>query len=303
MIRLDPLAAEKINTGIFISGPGRTGTTMFGNIVHSMQHVEYSYEPSMMFSHIPMIERLVQDDWMLLFETYMFEDFLVNAIAGRRLNLNAHDDASVYKAKPESEIRERLGYSHRRSLDLDAIREAVLVFKMVDAVPYLRRIRDYYPGLRMVVLFRRVESIISSLMQKRWLADDGLSGFSAMWPYHECGDLAVPFWVLPEDIERFAAMGELERCCYYFIRMYGALPDDPSLLVVDYDTFKQQPRAQFENIAAELGLRKGAMTDSLLEGVREPTRNRDIDFSSLPAGMRSEIDRLSEAVKVRAVQA
>lgn len=233
----------------------------------------------------------------------MFEDFLVNAIAGRRLNLNAHDDASVYKAKPESEIRERLGYSHRRSLDLDAIREAVLVFKMVDAVPYLRRIRDYYPGLRMVVLFRRVESIISSLMQKRWLADDGLSGFSAMWPYHECGDLAVPFWVLPEDIERFAAMGELERCCYYFIRMYGALPDDPSLLVVDYDTFKQQPRAQFENIAAELGLRKGAMTDSLLEGVREPTRNRDIDFSSLPAGMKSEIDRLSEAVKVRAVQA
>ena len=50
----------------------------------------------------------------VLCDTYLFEDFLMEVVAGRRLNLNRNDDSCVFVAKPKQEVSRRLERSHPR---------------------------------------------------------------------------------------------------------------------------------------------------------------------------------------------
>ena len=63
---------DKCNECIVITGCARSGTTILSKIIHSFSNVELSFEPPMLFSLFPLINKLSQNDWKLLYETYLY---------------------------------------------------------------------------------------------------------------------------------------------------------------------------------------------------------------------------------------
>ncbi|MCH7825985.1 MAG: hypothetical protein IH849_14390 [Acidobacteria bacterium] len=68
-------------------------------MMHSLAGFEYAFEPPLLFSLLPTMSSIGDDAFRILFETYLFEDFYMEALAGRRLNLNEHEDSSALRAK------------------------------------------------------------------------------------------------------------------------------------------------------------------------------------------------------------
>ena len=62
-----------------------------------------------------MIEQLESNQWKFLYETYLYEEFLIPALAGRNINCNRQDDSSIYRVKTQTEIETRLNQSHSKS--------------------------------------------------------------------------------------------------------------------------------------------------------------------------------------------
>jgi hypothetical protein len=107
-MQLKESVKSKVNNSILITGSARSGTSIMGKIIHSLKNVEYVFEPPTLVSLFSVIHEMDEKHWSLLFQTYLYEEFLINAIAGRNLNFNTNDDSCIYNTKPRNEIEERL---------------------------------------------------------------------------------------------------------------------------------------------------------------------------------------------------
>ena len=86
--------AKKISSSlIIISGISRSGTTFMGKILGSMKNIEYIYEPPTLLMLFNIINKIDKETWINLFETYIYEEFLINSLSGRYLNFNKNDDS------------------------------------------------------------------------------------------------------------------------------------------------------------------------------------------------------------------
>lgn len=307
MYYLRKTVTEAVSKSILITGVARSGTTMMGTLVHSLRNVEFSYEPPFLFSHIPLIYQMPPGQWCLLYETYLFEDFLMEALGGRRLNFNEHDDSCIYRAKDSGEIEARLSGSHRRKALLPLAVGRRIAYKMPDMLPFLDRLHAYYPGMNIIVMFRSPESVAASLLGKGWFSDEGLSEDPMVWPSKVERFPLVPFWVPDQDIELWRGMSEVERCYYYYALMYehalvNAHPEPKGredLLIVDYDSFTKHPRKEFDHLVARIGCEFGQKTDELLGSVRDAGKAPESTLTEVDARLRQRV--LEVAEKCRAI--
>ena len=199
-----------------------------GKVLHSFQSVEYTFEPPTLFSLFSLLPRLDEVEWKLLYETYLYEDFFVNAIAGRNLNLNRNDDSCVYNAKAEAEVDAR------------------------------------YEG-----------SLRKAEINKGWVSDRTLNEENRIWPFHQHADQAIPYWVAPEDYERWVQWSELDRCAYYYTRVHALPPNARSIFVLDYDQLLADPLGRVEALAQHFGLRFGPKTRTIIDSIQKTKIERD----------------------------
>ena len=187
-------AYEKASKAIIITGTGRSGTSIVGQLIHSMSNVEYIFEPQFIMSLSCLIHKLAEKDWKLLYETYLYEDFLINALAARNLNFNKNDDSYIYYTKSFDEINERLLRINRKNLAHDLSANAVIAYKMLENIDKICKIKKYYPLTKVVVMLRCAEDTINSILQKKWF-----SGINILYPYKKYMNQAITFFVSAED--------------------------------------------------------------------------------------------------------
>ena len=113
-LTLSKKAKDKCDNVIIISGCARSGTTILGKIISSFKNIEYSFEPPTIASLLALISTLPKKEWKFLYETYLYEELLLNSLAGRGINCNRADDSSIYKVKSEKIINDRLKNSLRK---------------------------------------------------------------------------------------------------------------------------------------------------------------------------------------------
>ena len=166
--------ARTANRSIFITGCGRSGTTILGKLIHSMKAVEYAYEPVMLLSLLPLIENMEASQFRLLFETYLYEELLMGQITGRAVNQNENDDSCVYHGKTRQEVATRLKTGWPKLKAAEQAENVRLAFKMPDLPGPLLKLVEYYPGIRPVLLQRRANPVIQSTLKKKWFADESL---------------------------------------------------------------------------------------------------------------------------------
>ena len=153
-LHISKMASNVVSNAIIITGSARSGTTIMGKIVHSFQGVEYVNEPPMLFSLISKIDDVGPNIWKLLYETYLYEEFLINALAGRSINCNRGDDSSIYHVKGNEEIEARLqnSYGKLEVEDIIKLKNIQLAYKIPNIVPYVSKINDIYPSRTVVVM-------------------------------------------------------------------------------------------------------------------------------------------------------
>ena len=276
MFRLDKAANKVCNKALVVTGLARSGTTIVGKILHSCQGVEYAFEPPMLTSLFPLMDHLSKNDWMLLYETYLYEEFLVNALAGRNLNFNPHDDSSILNVKPGKVIDARMSRSHRKTDIEKNIGDSILAYKIPDILPWIPKLKEYYPGTRVVIMTRDAIGSLNSILAKEWFSDHSIRYLNVIWPNRYLNGCRVPFWVRENDETLWCELNEIDRCAYYYVRINETLTDITDCIIVRYNEFVEFPEQIIRKLCSQLDLSWGEKTDALVASVKLQPKQRDM---------------------------
>jgi hypothetical protein len=291
-LKLNSAAFDACNRAVIISGCGRSGTTILGQVLHSMDGVEYCFEGPMLVSLFAAMPTLRSTEWMLLYETYLYEEFLINALSGRGLNCNRADDSSIYKAKDPAMVESRLSKSKGKTEAAAEARSSTIAYKVPDIAPFLKGVKSLYPGSRIVLLKRHAGDTINSILQKKWFSDEVLKAGLLLWPNRMRDDILVPHWIPEADIDYWIRSDELHRAAYYYAFMTEAGVGLQNAITVDYARMLQNPNAVIESLARELDLKFGSRTPAILSTIKKTASPTADVLSKLEPEMRQRLAAL-----------
>jgi hypothetical protein len=218
---------------ILLTGAMRSGTSVLGKIIGSLQDVEFFYEP-MIF-----VKLLMNPACSEMFDDYIYSDLIMPALAGRNLNLNRNDDSSIFNYKSENFIADRMA----RSWSADEIHSAYSgVGCLIKYPSYITQIASFSSSafpLRKVFIFREPNGNLNSLLRKRWFSDE----------------------------ERFLSMDEEGRCLFYYNKTLSANLDQFDV-VMSYESLCNDPLHTVEILQNKLGAQPGEVTQALLKNMR-----------------------------------
>jgi hypothetical protein len=287
------IARKACNNAILITGNGRSGTTILGKIIHSMQNVEYVFEPPLLVSLLPLISKIAESHFRLLVETYCFDELLLGQITGRGFNFNRNDDSCINLAKPQDEIDQRMAAAWSKTKAIDAAKNSRLLIKLPELTSLLPALRRLYPTMTFIVTRREPNSVIQSVIGKGWYKDATLQ--QCLWP-SQTVDFLTPFWVAPEDIDSWRQWSELERAAYYYIRNTEGATDVEGTISVAYERLVANPDKVVRELADQLGLEFGALTPQLISETYARSEPAEDWVAQLPCEMRDKIRVLSEQI-------
>src|SRR5262245_5525433 len=210
------IGRKTCNDAILITGNGRSGTTILGKIIHSMRNVESVFEPPLLGSLLPLISKIEESHFRLLFETYCFDELLIGQITGRAFNFNRNDDSCINLTKAPDEIGHRMAVAWSKVKAVEAVRNSRLLIKFPGLTGFLADLRRLYPTMTFVVTQREPNSVIQSVIRKNWYKDATLK--KRLFMPSQTMDFWTPLWVASEDIHKWRQWSELERAAYYYIR-------------------------------------------------------------------------------------
>jgi len=217
------------------------------------------------------------DHWKLLYETYLYEDFLMDALAGRRINTNLGDQSSIYRVKSEREVNARLSESIPRSRLKELAESSVIAIKITDAIRFVSTIQNIYPQMRVVVVHREPIGVLNSLMAKGWFNSENEKK-NLTWPVRVVDGCHVPFWVDVGYEKQWMELSALDRCAYYYLHITEAQVELRNKFLVNYDALLREPRTKVRALAEHLELGFGDKTSQFIESIRPTQRDRDLSI-------------------------
>ena len=161
---------------------------------------------------------------------------------------------------------------------------------------------EYYPKMQVIIMLRNPESVIGSFNRKGWFSNTTLSGPNNYPPYKVFGQFYLSYLVADEDADRFIKMSNIERSAYYYLRAYGGVPDNERVVIVDYDDFVDRPRETLIALTDHFGLEFGDKTEEVLNLVKEPVKDRSFSWSGVEKSLKSEVFKIAEKLRSRAVR-
>ena len=278
-----------VSKGIFITGCTRSGTTMMGQLVSSLSTVEYAEEPPMIRILLSLIHKLPKKIFKFFFEGYIFEEHMMFTIPGRKINLNKFDQSSIYNSKSINEIEKRLNKSYRRLEIFPKALKSTPALKLPEVSSNLKLLFKYYPEMRIIIMLRNPESVLSSMIQKEWYTDKALYGRHGQWLFldekiSKKGN--TPDWLKKKEVSKFYSMSEIERGIMYYIYEYQNIINlgknilsKKNVIVLDYNKFVSQPDVYFNKILNKFSLEFGQKTNLILKRVKEPKKDRNINWA------------------------
>ena len=269
---------------VIITGAGRSGKTLVGNLLGSCQHVEHIDEPWLPLV-LPMLAGLGSIDENLavqMFQTSVTE-LLNNRILMRDANLRPSDMSSIWKQKSPEEIFSRLINLHSRE---DVKRhgrdhEPTLVLNLPDTGPYSSLFKKAIPECHIVHLLRDGIDTALEVSDKGWLSDEELSHPDNPLPYREyslaSGDRTVylPCWVEEGTEEQYLSYSDFGRGLYYWLRManveeiHMAGFDESQYTMVKYQDLIDHPARTFGTLQKRLNLTETDQTALLISALTE----------------------------------
>lgn len=297
MYQFPSFIKDKVRDSILITGSARSGTTIFGKLVGSLNTVEYFFEPPTLFSLFSLLNKLPSQESCLLFETFVYEELLVGALSGRMINLRNQDDSSIKHTKTDAEIARRMNAIGRKG-DIET-EKATIALKLPDFVYRLPEINKTLGLQKLLISVREPSSTISSLLRKGWFKDESLQAGIHTWPNLFEGRVPKPHWVPKDWLEIWDEMTEVDRAALYFVTQTKLPMDLPeSALIFSYDQLIKEPVKLLGAVADHLGLSFGSLTKNILTEVTEQKTTEYFNLKLLSRNLRNRVEEVyANAIK------
>lgn len=282
---------QKKNTGntLVITGAPRSGTSLLGKLVSTLDGIDYHFEPPMIWvlSALLSMKALSPEVASVLLQLHLHEDLFIESAHGRKANLRPQDDSLVLNAIHWGELLSRWQNIRNRE---DAIRyiserQLRLAFKtpsVIDAIPFFAAA---LPESKFLIIMRDGRDVVKSIIKKRWLSDEGLH--DNYWPYKMVGLNQAPHLVEDSRVDEWAKMNEATRACYLWRRdaEFAIHVRDSGLgnrlHILSYEELRRNPGAVMEGIARFLTTtttdltRLGILSVRPMAGTNECGKNHD----------------------------
>ena len=170
---------------IFVTGVGRSGTTIFGKLLSSMSPTIFFNEP-MLFNFLPLESSI---------PAIFFDDYVQRGIG------------QILESKPK--FNKSRGYPNTNQGVLQFIKDVrpFIVIKLINSQPYISRYSQMFPGIRFLHIVRNGFDVINSAGHLGWYEDGETTNKAALarvtrGPFNEMVhsdlDCNVP-WYIPRD--------------------------------------------------------------------------------------------------------
>lgn len=289
-LTLDRKTREMCNYTMVISGSARSGTTILGKLLHSFKGVEYMFEPPTLTALFPLLDSIDSEQWKFIYEAFLYEEFLINAVSGRFINCNRGDDSSIFSVKNEADIAERLAGSCTKQQAEELVKSRRIAYKLPSIARFFPKLNALYPEHRLILATRKAPEVFNSVFRKGWFDDESLQYNNQIWPCYFVDGRKVPSWVAENDAENWLAMDELHRVAYYYLTANEPLGKFNDLIQVKYDELLANPHDVIFNLAQQLDLSFGEKTEELLTTIGR--QNEKTDESILSGLGRSVRERV-----------
>ena len=263
---------------VIVTGIPRSGTSIVGKVLGSLCDVEYAFEPPL----VPYLDaqvrwgRMDPGDGVNILKTYLYFEYFVEYLHGRRYNFRPSDDSFVLSMKPFNEIVEKWKTIGSTQDAIDEAEERSLICKSPGVYTLLNHIYENSPKIMIIHIWRDLERIIASLMSKRWFHDENLGPDSTgLWPFLKTeGARMVPYPVAEDAIEAWQSMNAETRT----VHVCNQLADDrrafrqrysgrETYYELDFGAFVQSPGEATAQLASFLGLTPGPKTEDIVNEV------------------------------------
>lgn len=285
---------------IIIGGSARSGTTIMGKLINSLQNVEYQFEPPMLISLLLKKNELSGQSLKELLQFYFFDNYLLDSLAGRNINLNKNDDSCILHVKSEDNIKNR----HKKSLTRVELEELVkkitFSFKLPEIVFFLNTLDNIFPQNKKILMHRNPNDVINSLVKKGWFSNESLNQkhSSQVFAVEIIENIKVPYWIKEENKNFWINADELSRCAHYYKQISEEiLKNANNSIIVDYDKFVNSPNEMFSSLAELIGLEYGEKTQEILDAVKFQEKKRENYLVGLDNSLIISIENLDMKLK------
>ena len=288
-LTIAPIQRELLRNGVLITGAPRSGTTLLGKLVGSLERLEYHFEPPSLYMlgaaaagrDLPM--PLAQQ----LLTVYLCEDLLLESAHGRGVNLRPTDDSQILHRLQWGELHERwLQVGNRaEAIAFCQQHELRLAVKMPNLFDSLELMRRTIPELKIVISVRNGVDVIRSIVRKGWVGDNSLK--RDLWPYGaQMGHVAVPYWVPDVYRQRWMTMNTTSRATLMWT-VHAALGLDQrgsaDVYEVRYEELVVSPWPVLEQLFAWLGHSPTLHTRRWIESIRPPRQLNNLPSTEVIA--------------------
>lgn len=307
-IRIADSQQQNIKNTLVITGAPRSGTSLLGKLISTLDGIDYHFEPPMVWvlASLLSMKALSPDVASVLLRLHLHEDLLLESAHGRKANLRPGDDSLVLNSMHWPELLSR--WQNIRNRD-DAIRyvserKLRLAFKtpsVIDAIPFFEAA---LPESKFIIIMRDGRDVVKSILQKGWFSDEGMKDH--YWPYKVVDGVSTTHLVEDSMVAHWAAMNEATRACYLWRRdAEFALEARNSrlgdrLYMLSYEALRLDPTGIMEQIAKFLSTTTTDLTKLSMLSVRpmaeNPVSGKRYDFlNDVAAGELKKFNELNSA--------
>ena len=155
-------ALDKINRSFFLLGSLRSGTTITSRLIASCKNVAYLYEQTTTDLLIALLhKKKIQNEFRIIFENYVFDEFFYNYLNGRNFNFNKDDQSYIRKSKSTRELKEFKNRISKLNLSNKSFKYKILI--NMKGLLIFKNLKKFYPRSKFVILIRNLDDISYSV--------------------------------------------------------------------------------------------------------------------------------------------
>jgi hypothetical protein len=287
-ITVNDFVGDHLDDLIVVTGLPRSGTTILGKVVGSLDTVEYAFEPPL----VPYLDAKHRHDHLPaevaveLLRIYLYYDYFANYLHGRAYNFRPNDASYILDMQTVPEILEKWSRVTSMQDAVDAASEYTFSFKFPGVYSLLTALVEEVPDIRVIDIGRNLDRVVASLLEKRWFFDENLDAdATGLWPFHASdGQYLVPYIVDEGDVNDWQTMTAESRTVYICNRLAedrlafrSAYVERSTYYDLRYEHLIESPETVTGELASFLDLPKTEKTQAVVNEIRPTSTTVDID--------------------------
>ncbi len=271
---------KKINSKTFwITGPGRSGTSIIGKLFASFNNAEYFYEPDVFLTLLSLRKKLKKNHFKLIFDTYFYFELIKNSLNKRRVNLNSNDAGSYFlNYKTKKELKNKFKFNIFKK------QKNFKKYFVIKLPGYLDQIHSINKEKKFKIFYvdRNPLDTIYSIYKKKW------------WSKNLAGNILLikhknryyPDWLNKKDYSEWNKSNEFERSAMYLIKLKKSLKKRKNVKILDYDNLVKNPYLFIKKIKKMTGMSPSKKTFELVKTIK---KSHNIDLNWIKKKLNSKL--------------